>query len=822
MQIKFVILAIIMSCLTLGVKAQTAVANDDANVSQEELLLLYSHAFSLNPDEAIPAAERIYGIARKRGWLTEMFNTSLLLSTYYGHFDTGKKKFWNDEALRLLDVMDSESRKVCEALYMQLNDVIPADGNFDVSKETDLLKLRGRRTRLRSEMSYKESLAVAKRIVDLQEQSGIKDTTEYISDLADLGSLYGTNLNDSAFEVLHKAMRLSVNHGGHRLQELLDSYVLLCIRMQYVERGMIVSDKQLELLRKKYGDNSVHVYNALRYRGLLYILGHKYGEAINAYLQAFDVQWEIVRQRFPYITEEERHLYWMDNFHSFENIANLVFTYSSDAPAESMYKAYDQQLLSKGMLLNASNGIRRELERSPELMAKWKRLNAIKQTMSYLGGEQLIQTELAANQMERELAASTSLEDYARTFSITSKDIHAVLKAGDVAVEFLVTELKDGPYLACVILDSEHPAPSIVMCCSIRNLMGAFAGDYDRDTKVYDMLWSTLTAFVPNARNIYFSPADVLNTLPVEYCMTDNGMIMSERYNMYRVSSTRELVTRRPRQGNRIAAIYGGIDYSAGVKSVVSDARKYPEVMNSDLVMRGGNVIRDWTQEIKPLANTLTEAENIMKVLKDRYTPFVFKDVGASEASLKSLSGRSPQILHIATHGFFWDERKRAQYSGLGMMRTDDNPLARYEDKALSHSGLLFAGALNAMKNVTLPDGVDDGVCTAAEISRLDLSSTDLVVLSACDSGLGELSGDGIFGLQRGFKKAGVNSILMSLWSVNDRATMLLMTEFYRNLASGRSKMESLRAAQRYLRGYNNGYYSAKEHWAGFVLVDGL
>jgi CHAT domain-containing protein len=98
-----------------------------------------------------------------------------------------------------------------------------------------------------------------------------------------------------------------------------------------------------------------------------------------------------------------------------------------------------------------------------------------------------------------------------------------------------------------------------------------------------------------------------------------------------------------------------------------------------------------------------------------------------------------------------------------------NNDDKRYkEDKALTRSGLLFAGANNALKGKPLPEGVDDGILTAQEISRLDLRRLDLVVLSACETGLGEITGDGVFGLQRGFKKAGAQSILMSRWKRSD------------------------------------------------------
>ena len=113
-------------------------------------------------------------------------------------------------------------------------------------------------------------------------------------------------------------------------------------------------------------------------------------------------------------------------------------------------------------------------------------------------------------------------------------------------------------------------------------------------------------------------------------------------------------------------------------------------------------------------------------------------------------------------------------------------PAAVQEDKALTRSGLLLAGANTALKGLPLPEGVEDGVLTAKEIAGMDLRRLDLVALSACQTGLGEITGDGVFGLQRGFKKAGANTLLMSLWKVDDTATQLLMTQFYKNMLSDR------------------------------------
>lgn len=116
----------------------------------------------------------------------------------------------------------------------------------------------------------------------------------------------------------------------------------------------------------------------------------------------------------------------------------------------------------------------------------------------------------------------------------------------------------------------------------------------------------------------------------------------------------------------------------------------------------------------------------------------------------------------------------------------------------------------------------DDGILTAKEIARLDLSKVDLIVLSACETGLGDISGEGVFGLQRGLKKAGVKSLLMSLWKVDDEATQILMSEFYKNIISGKTKVEAFKEAQVYLRSTQGGKFNNAKYWAAFILLDAL
>lgn len=192
-----------------------------------------------------------------------------------------------------------------------------------------------------------------------------------------------------------------------------------------------------------------------------------------------------------------------------------------------------------------------------------------------------------------------------------------------------------------------------------------------------------------------------------------------------------------------------------------------------------------------------------------------------TEESFKALNNMHVRVIHIATHGFYYKNMNtsadKAELDNLS------DALSQTEDKSLTRSGLFFAGAENSVLGETVPLGVEDGVLTAQEVSQLILDGTELVVLSACETGQGDITSDGVFGLQRGFKKAGVQSILMSLWKVDDEATCLLMTEFYKNwIVKGKTKYDALEIAKKIVRSHKEKGWDDPKYWAAFILLDAL
>ena len=223
---------------------------------------------------------------------------------------------------------------------------------------------------------------------------------------------------------------------------------------------------------------------------------------------------------------------------------------------------------------------------------------------------------------------------------------------------------------------------------------------------------------------------------------------------------------------------------------------KKPEIINST---------GSWPQ----LPGTGEEIDSISKIFSS-YKKLVtsFTGVQASEKNLKLLNNQSPSSIFIGTHGFFLPApQSNRQFAGNVYAR-DANPLLR--------SGLILSGGNYAWSGKKPIDGIEDGVVTAYEISQLNLSNTKLVVLSACETGLGDVNAtEGVFGLQRAFKLAGVNKLIVSLWKVPDKETAELMKIFYTQLLAGNSIEKAFATAKAKMRKKYSPYY-----WAAFVLVE--
>ena len=300
------------------------------------------------------------------------------------------------------------------------------------------------------------------------------------------------------------------------------------------------------------------------------------------------------------------------------------------------------------------------------------------------------------------------------------------------------------------------------------------------DDQSYKHYWERMEKHLANKKTLYISLDGIFNQINLATIQLPSGQYLIDHKNIVTLTNTKEIIALKNNAGN---------DDNKGQSAVLAG---YP------LYGSRGTVER--------LPGTKTEVENIKKILQSKpYNATTWMQEEASEENIKSI--KNPKILHIATHGFFIPEvpnSKADKMFGIALDKSNQNPLLR--------SGLLVAEAEKAIAGKS-----ENGILTAYEVSNLSLNNTAIVTLSACETGLGDVkNGEGVYGLQRAFRVAGAQTIIMSLWKVNDAATQELMSSFYKNYITTGNKQKSFKDAQIALREkYKEPYY-----WGAFVMVE--
>lgn len=534
-------------------------------------------------------------------------------------------------------------------------------------------------------------------------------------------------------------------------------------------------------------------------------------EAIDNIVKVNEHYTQYINSRFLDLTTNERTILWNDYRDWFEII---IPQYAGIHPTSSKLAeiAFDAVLFSKGILLSTENNISSFVEDNGDAIAKktYGELRDAKLNLKKLhetgdkNSEDAKGMEAKVKALENEL--STQLKEYTsmNLSAIRWKEVQKNLGTEDAAVEFNHYNDGDSIRYCAYIITKESTTPQNVSLFSLASTEDIHYNELYSSCDFSKKIWGRLDTFIGKKKNVYFSPSGVLYTIAVEsipmYDGSDN--YVSDKWHFYRLTSTRELASRKQRNRIKSVVLYGGIKYDVPEEATtikkennVTQDEYYSTLDAKELNMRGG---------INELPATYTEVMYLDSLFrKTDMTDTLFTKSEATEESFRSFSEKSKNLFHIATHGFYWNEKKAKQYDRLSFLRVGDEDSQSSEDYVLTRSGLLLSGAANTILGKSTKTGAEDGILTAGEIAQMNLAKTDLVVMSACQTGLGEVSGEGVFGLQRGFKKAGVNSMLVSLCKVDDGATNLLMKEFYNNLINkGLDKAEALKEAQKTLRNY--------------------
>lgn len=629
-------------------------------------------------------------------------------------------------------------------------------------------------------------------------------------------------LNLAKAEMFNKEYDISIEHHQQAIQmmeqrgmnlELSDAYssLQLCYNaaglpmpeMDYTNPDearnakltQIIDDTKanLEINRNHLGQR-IYAHDLATIAGSYSQIG-EYAQAVDYYRQYLSAVRDAIRDEFRTQSEAQRLATWQGEAAFIQELHELMtmLPVGQEALMEELAGiVYDAELISKGILLNSSiefekvlatkgdKELRETYEQAKDVAS---RIAELRQDPSDSNLNQILELSQQNQALLQKLyRGCAELADFTDYISYDWHDVQHALGKQDITIEFAAinTSINDEEnYIIALVLTADMPMPTIRLVCNMAmaKAMETYEGLFELNG---NLIWGELSQYLNGKHRIFFSADGSFNRIGIEYLLYD-GKPLSEQFEVYRLSSTKELCYKHQAVPIERVTLMGMINYF--------DAEGLSGITESSALesLRG-------KRGLDNLDYTLQEVNEIEAVLHAKHISKIDNLTGskASRKAFMALNDSHVNIIHIATHGLY-NEQAYAS-----------------DAQSMSNCFLALAGA-----NMS-----DDGFITAAEIAQMNLRECDIAVLSACETALGKLGGDGVFGLQRGFKNAGVHSLLMSLKEVQDDATAELMSSFYRHwIGENCSKRQALVEAQRELR--EKGYTNPND-WATFILLDAL
>ncbi|MEE4197608.1 MAG: CHAT domain-containing tetratricopeptide repeat protein [Bacteroidales bacterium] len=573
---------------------------------------------------------------------------------------------------------------------------------------------------------------------------------------------------------------------------------------------------QEEILNEHHPDYTLTLENL----AVLYWQKNKMEKASLYFHQVMDEYLYQINNYFAPMSEKEKAAFWAKIHPKFLRYYAFVAEVIEEKPALAA-EMYNFHIRTKGLLLSTTNKIKHQILTSGNhklinTYHEWVDTKKYLARLYTLSEEELRKeninldsAETAANNKEKELSRmSASFAEDLIVQSTDYKTIAGFLDDEEAAVE--IVRIPDYQYLkpdtsvcyAALILTKKMDYPEFIVLKNGKSLEEKYIQQYQRNMQrgaktnsFFQIFWAPVHAHTKALSKLYVSMDGVYNQINLNTLQDAQGEFLMDKTNVVYVPNTKSV----EKVKNSQAAQRG----FAQKKAILFGNPNYAKDLNWDLVSE---------MPLPELPGTKVEVEKINQILSQKQwiTKTYFSN-DASEQNLKAVN--NPQLFHIATHGFFLPDVRKADEKifGVDPEKAKENPLLR--------SGLMFAGADNTIQQLGNPEqqSSNDGILNAYEAMLLNLSNTELVVLSACETGLGEVvNGEGVYGLQRAFQVAGAKTIMMSLWQVSDEVTQKLMTRFYGYLLETNNKIEAFTKAQKEIK----KDYPSPFYWGAFILMN--
>jgi tetratricopeptide (TPR) repeat protein len=695
-----------------------------------------------------------------------------------------------------------------------------------------------------AEPYYKQALEIRKKALGVEHP-------DYASSLNNLGILYyymgdyksAEPYYNQALEIRKKA--LGVEHPDYASS--LNSLGILYSEMGDCKSAESYYKQALETRKNALGEEHMDYLSTENGYAYLLMKTNREKQASEILNKNFKKKSIEIADNFEWLNDNQKELYWIKESSFYEDLS--WFTNESfQAVPEAVGLNYNAALLTKGKMLEAkisSENYYREVDELREELSYRRRLLAKMESDGSTEKEKLEKLRKEADSLDKRL--SLSWPEYAqqkKNLSITWNEVQQNLDKGEAAIEYVRFYNTDDSlfYYNALVLKKGDLYPQLVPLCTekqikeIKPKLGFSA--------YYPLVWKPLEAYLNEIQTIYYAPIGELNNIPFqalyevqktgdeliaaktdkrgvvieeEQLLTElNATYLIDKYTLHQLTSTRYLAMglkqKAKEQISTSVAMIGGVnyDYLPGSRAQPNPTKGAKNQSRSSESVSG---------KLAYLVGTKIEVEQINdKATLASWQTTLMEGNAATEETIIKFEGKEAKgVLHFATHGyafpaFNYKDSTLKTNSFRYSYRSSTNPMVR--------SGLILAGgnwAWTGSDTLSKLGAEQNGILTALEVSQLNLKKTKLVVLSACETGLGKIEGsEGTFGLKRGFKLAGVEQIIVSLWSVPDKETMELMTLFYTDLAHTLNPVVSFEKAQKEMR---NRYPTEPDKWAGFVLV---
>jgi len=606
--------------------------------------------------------------------------------------------------------------------------------------------------------------------------------------------------------------------------------------------------KSLEIIRNAFGDKHQDYLSTLNHYGTLLLKTKREVEAYNVLSEIFDKKSREISDNFEWLSDNQKEAYWKQEKELYDKLSWLAHRSFQKVP-ETAGLNYNAALISKSKLLEAkisSENYYREVDEIREELAYRRRLLTKMETESSEENERLEALRAEADSLDKRL--SLSWPEYAeqkKNLSITWQQVQQHLDKNEVAIEFVRFQNEDDSlyYYNALVLRKDGQQPTLIKLCMEKKLENI--SPKRGFSAFYPLIWEPMEEALKGITTIYYAPTGLLYNIPfpalyaplgkgdqlilektdkrgvvTESAKTtteENAKYLMDRYTLHQLTSTRYLAMGlKQKAQNPISkdmAMVGGVNYDYLPGNNVPELKKGKKNKNATRSSETASA------KLTYLEGTKTEVDQINSTaVQNTWTTTVLSGNEAKEEKVIQLEGKEAKgILHLATHGYSFPEY---DFNDTTIRENSLRYNYRYSQNPMVRSGLILAGgnwAWTGSDTLTKLGAEQNGILTAAEVAQLNLKKTKLVVLSACETGLGKIDGsEGTFGLKRGFKLAGVEQMIVSLWSVPDKETMELMTLFYTDLTKTLNPISSFSNAQKEMR---NNYPTEPEKWAGFVLV---